>query len=123
MNAATAKPFPAAWKAAGLIALTMFPLSFAHLLLHEGGHALAAWAYGAKDVVLFVHPFAFSGYSRPIFDVGNGLYHAAGLLLSLAVPLALFPLTGRIRSAAAILRMGSSSFGRRSFRMRPCVVR
>jgi hypothetical protein len=102
MRIKTPSSISSAWKSAILLALTYFPLSFLHILLHEGGHALVAWAYGTAGIRIFVHPFAFSGYSRPIFDAGNILFHAAGPLSALAIPLVVFLFTRRFRSAAGL---------------------
>ncbi|NSW50875.1 MAG: hypothetical protein HPY85_00020 [Anaerolineae bacterium] len=40
---------------------------FAHLILHEGGHSIYPWIKG-MPVTLYIHPFLFQGYSRPIID-------------------------------------------------------
>lgn len=89
-----------AWRAAVLLALTFFPLSFLHVILHEGGHALVAWIYGIANVQIFVHPFAFSGYSRPIFDCSNILFHLAGFISAVIIPLIIFLFRKRFHTPA-----------------------
>lgn len=67
----------------------LFVLRFIGLILHEGGHALYLLLSG-YPATLYVHPFDFSGYARPMgnFDVwthlsGSALAISASLLISL----------------------------------------
>jgi hypothetical protein len=50
-----------------LLFLLLMTLQFLFLLLHEGGHSLYTILQGVP-VTLYVHPFFFSGFSRPIID-------------------------------------------------------
>ena len=64
----------------------LFPLEFMDLILHEGGHALAFLALGAKITsitTLYVHPFEFAGYVRPIQFWHNPWSHVAGHTVSI----------------------------------------
>jgi hypothetical protein len=72
-----------------LLACLFFPLRFMGLILHEGGHALYQLVRGFS-VTLYVHPFAFAGYSRPMADFsvwthisGSAVAIPAALLISL----------------------------------------
>jgi hypothetical protein len=72
-----------------LLAFLIFQLRFMGLILHEGGHALYQLVRGF-GVTLYVHPFAFSGYSRPMVDFsvwthisGTAVALPAALLISL----------------------------------------
>ena len=56
-----------ALRATLLFTSLLFVMGFAALVLHEGGHALYLLVKGVP-VTLYVHPFAFAGYSRPIID-------------------------------------------------------
>jgi hypothetical protein len=68
-----------------LIFMTVY---FFQGVLHEGGHSLFLLG-GGIPVTLYVHPFFFSGFSRPIIPASGALYDILGsvtsLLLSLAV--------------------------------------
>jgi hypothetical protein len=77
-------------------------LTFMQRLLHEGGHALYTLIRGAPSL-LFVHPFNFPGYSRPILDASvwkdiSGSVSALSFSLIISLPfwkrrsLALLPL-------------------------------
>ncbi len=94
-----------------LLFLLLLPVTLMLLILHEGGHALSDLSQIPENLRLFVHPFSFSGYSRPMFERTSVWQHAAGavtallgsLLISLPfwkrrstrsfVLVALFPLT------------------------------
>ncbi len=52
-----------------LLFFLLFLLRFMGLILHEGGHALYLLIRG-YSITLYVHPFAFSGYARPMADFG-----------------------------------------------------
>ena len=68
-----------------LLFCLLFPLKFMLLILHEGGHALYNLVRGAL-IILYVHPFAFDGFSRPTID--NSIWtHVLGL--AVATPAAL----------------------------------
>lgn len=67
----------------------LFLLRFMGLILHEGGHALYLLVSGFS-ITLYVHPFAFAGYARPMgnFDLwthisGSAVALPAALLISL----------------------------------------
>jgi hypothetical protein len=78
--------------------LILFPLEFMNLVLHEGGHALSYLALGAKITsitTLYVHPFEFSGYVRPIQFWSNPWSHVAGYTVSILASLLIFILLWR----------------------------
>src|SRR5512136_133305 len=50
-----------------LMFLLFMIVQFLFLVLHEGGHSLYCVCQGVP-VTLYVHPFFFSGFSRPILD-------------------------------------------------------
>jgi hypothetical protein len=52
-----------------LIFFLFMLLRFLQLVLHEGGHSLYPLVRGVP-ITLYVHPFIFSGFSRPIIDSG-----------------------------------------------------
>ena len=82
---------------------TLFPLSFMGLILHEGGHALADLAEGASVTSithLYVHPFDFAGYVRPIQFWYNPMGHASGHVVSILASLLIFVLVWRRRSVS-----------------------
>jgi len=71
-------------------------VGFIGLILHEGGHALYTVVRGIPTM-LYVHPFTFPGYARPIIDMsiwGNIL----GSLISFAFSLPIFLLFWKRRS-------------------------
>ena len=81
----------------------LFPLEFMNLILHEGGHALSYLALGAKITsitTLYVHPFEFAGYVRPIQFWNNPWSHVAGYTVSILASLFIFILLWRRRSAS-----------------------
>lgn len=83
----------------------LFPLEFMNLVLHEGGHALAFLALGAKITsitTLYVHPFEFAGYVRPIQFWYNPWSHVAGHTVSILASSFIFILLWRRRSASKL---------------------
>jgi len=81
----------------------LFPLGFLNLILHEGGHALADLAQGATITSithLYVHPFAFAGYVRPIQFWYNPWGHASGHAVAILASLLIFILIWRRRSVS-----------------------
>jgi hypothetical protein len=72
-----------------LLFCLLFPLYFAYLTLHEGGHALTTLMHGKALALFFVHPFSFAGYNLPPFDWNSALFHAGGVLVALPVSLIL----------------------------------
>jgi hypothetical protein len=89
-------------KSTVLLFLILFPLSFLHLILHEGGHALVNLIYRIPNTTIYVHPFSFSGYSRPIFDMSNAWFHASGPIMSVLLPLAMFIPLWKHRSVTSL---------------------
>jgi hypothetical protein len=89
-------------KSTVLLFLILFPLSFLHLILHEGGHALVNLIYRIPNTSIYVHPFSFSGYSRPIFDMSNAWFHASGPIVSVLLPLAMFIPLWKHRSVTSL---------------------
>jgi hypothetical protein len=72
-----------------LLTCLIFQLRFMGVILHEGGHALYQLIRGF-GITLYVHPFAFSAYSRPMADwsawthvSGSAVALPAALLISL----------------------------------------
>ena len=64
-------------------------LRFLQLVVHEGGHSLYLLVRGVP-ITLYVHPFMFDGFSRPIIDssiwkdiLGSATAIPVGLLISL----------------------------------------
>jgi hypothetical protein len=71
-----------------LMFLIFMILQFLFLVFHEGGHSLYAIGHGVP-VTLYVHPFFFSGFSRPIIDtsfwmdiLGSAIATPLALLIS-----------------------------------------
>ncbi len=88
-----------------LMLFIFLPSWLAMLILHEGGHTLADIADGAtlsSITHLYVHPFDFNGYVRPIQFWGNVWGHAAGHLVSLTVTLSIFVFFWRRRSVSTL---------------------
>jgi len=77
-----------------------FPLRFMGLILHEGGHALYQLNRG-YDATLYVHPFAFSGYSRPMVDFSVWM-HISGSAFAIPAALLIFLLVWKHRSFATL---------------------
>jgi hypothetical protein len=63
----------------------LFPLGFMGLILHEGGHALYLLVRGVP-ITLYVHPFSFSGYARPMIDFSVWT-HVLGAAVAIPVSL------------------------------------
>lgn len=66
-------------------------------ILHEGGHALANLLQGGTVTLLYVHPFAFSGYVRPVV-ADSVLTHMLGYVAGILIPLVIFILIWKRRS-------------------------
>jgi hypothetical protein len=71
-----------------LMFLLFMILQFVFLVFHEGGHSLYTIRHGVP-VTLYVHPFFFSGFSRPIIDtslwmdiLGSAIATPLALLIS-----------------------------------------
>ena len=95
MNADRMKPSKhlSAIKSTVLFFLILFPLFLLHKVVHEGGHAFVNLIHRISDTNIYVHPFSFSGYSRPFVDLGvtgNAWYVAAGPIAGVLVPLIIF---------------------------------
>lgn len=74
---------------------------FLQLFLHEGGHSLYLLARGVP-ITLYVHPFAFSGFYRPMLEYGSIWTHILGS--AIAIPAAaLFSLPFWKRRSLALL--------------------
>jgi hypothetical protein len=76
----------------------VFPLTFLHSILHEGGHALNMLAHGEPVTTLYIHPFSFAGFSRPMPTYNSVWFHAMGTLVALGVSLLIFILLWKRRS-------------------------
>ncbi len=70
-----------------LLFLSLLPITLLLLLLHEGGHALSDPSQMGRESALFVHPFVFSGYSRPMFEYSSIWQHAAGSVTAILASL------------------------------------
>lgn len=68
-----------------LLACLILLLNFAGSILHEGGHALYVALHGVP-ILLYVHPFTFPGYARPMIDNSTWINIAGSLT---ALPLSL----------------------------------
>jgi pimeloyl-ACP methyl ester carboxylesterase len=82
------------------LACLFIPLRFIGLVLHEGGHALYHLVRGS-GFSLFVHPFAFSGYSRPMVDFSVWT-HISGSAVAIPAALLIFLLFWKQRSLATL---------------------
>ncbi len=92
-------------KSTVLLLLTLYPLTLVHDVAHEGGHALVNLIYRIPHTSIYVHPFSFSGYSRPIVDlgtIGNAWSDAAGPIAGVLLPLAVFIPLWKHRSVATL---------------------
>jgi hypothetical protein len=92
------KPLPAVIRSTLLLFCLVFPLNFMTLILHEGGHALNTLAHGVSIKILYVHPFSFAGYNRPVGAWNSVWFHALGTVVSLLVSLLIFILLWKRRS-------------------------
>jgi hypothetical protein len=91
-NETKSSGFAFAVKSTILLFLILFPVTFLHTIVHEGGHALVNLIYKIPNTSIYVHPLSFSGYSRPFVDlgiVGNAWSDAAGPLAGALLPLAI----------------------------------
>jgi uncharacterized membrane protein (DUF485 family) len=93
-----------------VFALAFTVQNFLTLLFHEGGHALVPLVNGEK-IILIIHPFAFTGYARPIWDYNNIWTHLSGPLVGILIPLLIFiPLWNR-RSTSLLPLLLPFAFG------------
>ena len=93
MNKRRSSKVTSAVKSTALLFLILFPLAFLHDIVHEGGHALVNLIYRIPNTTIYVHPFSFSGYSRPIVDlgnIGNTWSDASGPIAGVLLPLVIF---------------------------------
>jgi hypothetical protein len=92
-----------------LLYFSLITSNFMGSILHEGGHALSNLLQGGTITLFYVHPFPFSGYSRPFFD--SVLTHMLGYLLDILIPLAIFILIWKRRSVSNIPLLVLFAFG------------
>jgi len=92
------KPLPTMLRSTLLLFCLVFPLNFMTLILHEGGHALNTLAHGVSITILYVHPFSFAGYNRPVGAWNSVWFHALGTVVPLLVSLLIFILLWKRRS-------------------------
>jgi hypothetical protein len=64
----SSRPAPA-MKSTILLFLIFFPLSFLHLIVHEGGHALVNLIHNVPHTIIYVYPYLF----YRIFPTGSRL--------------------------------------------------
>lgn len=84
-----------------LIFFLFMQLRFFHLVIHEGGHAIYPILNGAPTT-LYVHPFFFRGFSRPLI-FGSGIWKdILGSAAAIPVGLLIFALFWRRRSVALL---------------------
>lgn len=83
-----------------LMFMLIMIVQFLFLVLHEGGHSLFT-AWHGVPVTLYVHPFFFSGFSRPIVDTSLGV-DILGSATSLLVAWLISLLSWRRRSPALL---------------------
>lgn len=83
--------------------LLFFPLTLMHLFLHEGGHDLVALINRTSHTGIFIHPFSFAGYSRPIFDFNNVWFQMGGTISAVLVSLILFIILWKRRNSTNLL--------------------
>jgi hypothetical protein len=79
----------------------LFSLRFLILLFHEGGHVLPDLIDGNVTNILYVHPFTFSGFAGLGFQY-RVITYAAGPVMAVLVPLLIFILLWKHRSAALL---------------------
>jgi hypothetical protein len=92
-----------------LLYFSLITSNFMGSILHEGGHALSNLLQGGTVTLFYVHPFPFSGYSRPFFD--SVLTHILGYLLDILIPLAIFILIWKRRSVSNLPLLVLFAFG------------
>jgi hypothetical protein len=84
--------------------------NFLGSLFHEGGHALVPLAHGLR-ITLFIHPFTFAGFGRPIWDYNNFWTHISGPLGGTLIPLLLFLLLWKRRSTSLLPLLLTFAYG------------
>jgi len=97
------KRFTSAIRSTLLVFLMFFPLTFLHLLFHEGGHALVNLVYRVPHTSIYIHPFAFSGFSRPMLPYQNVWMHLGGPTISLLIALILYLIFWKRRNYSNLL--------------------
>ncbi len=90
--------FQAGLRSALLMFLLLFPLTLLHLFLHESGHAVFNLIDRVPRTDLFIHPFGFTGYSRPPADFSNIWYHLGGTISVITLSLVVFLVCWRYRN-------------------------
>ena len=83
-----------------LMFLLFMIVQFLYLVFHEGGHSLVIVRQGVP-VTLYVHPFFFAGFSRPIVDTSLWV-HILGSATSIPVALLISLLAWKRRSPALL---------------------
>lgn len=96
------KHLPAMIRSTLLFLCLVFPLTFLHLILHEGGHALHMLAHGESITTLYIHPFSFAGFSRPMPTYDSVWFHAMGTVVAILVSLVIFILLWKHRSISSL---------------------
>ncbi len=76
----------------------LLPVMFMLSILHEGGHMLSQAGKGLASRVIYVHSFAFAGYSRPVWEWNDIWPHAAGALTAILGALLISVLAWKHRS-------------------------
>jgi hypothetical protein len=92
-----------------LLFFSLITSNFMGTTLHEGGHALANLLQGGTVTLFYVHPFAFSGYVRPVVD--SVLAHALGYGMGTLLPLLIFILIWKRRSISNLPLIMLFAFG------------
>lgn len=81
-----------------LLLCVLILMEFMGSIIHEGGHALAGLIVAGTFETLYVHPFAFMGFSRPFID--NAWAHAGGYITTLPITFVISALFWKRRSVA-----------------------
>ena len=81
-----------------LLLCALFLMYFMGSIFHEGGHALIGLIVAGTFKTLYVHPFTFSGFVRPLTD--NVWFHAGGYSAALLASFVISSLFWKRRSAA-----------------------
>ncbi len=76
-------------------------VKFIQLILHEGGHSLYLLVRGVP-ITLYVHPFAFSGFYRPMLEYSALWTHILGSAIAIPAALLISLLFWRRRSPALL---------------------
>ena len=97
--------FTSALRSSLLVFFLFFPLTFMHLFVHESGHALVNLIYRIPNTSIYIHPFSFSGFSRPVLDWNNVWMHLGGPVLSVLLGVTLFILFWKRRKYSTLLLM------------------